>query len=61
MKAIKRPIHTFHKAVSKLKTAIRFKKADADSPAFDAEIAHYKAMALKFARSDKEKSLVNSL
>mgnify|MGYP006274839579 CR=1 FL=1 len=61
MKPIKRSVHTFRKAVSKLKQAIRFKKADADSPAFDAEIAHYKAMALKFARSDKETQLVNSL
>ncbi len=61
MKPIKRPIHTYAKAVSRLKQAIRFKKSDADSPAFDAEIAHYKAMALKFARSDKEKQLVNSL
>jgi hypothetical protein len=61
MKPIKRSVHTFAKAVSKAKTAIRFKKADNDSPAFDAEIAHYKAMALKFARSDKEKQIAETL
>lgn len=61
MKPIKRPIHTFAKAMSKAKQAIRFKKADADSPAFDAEIAHYKAMAFKFAKTDKERALVASL
>jgi len=28
MKPIKRPVHTFAKAISKAKTAIRFKRAD---------------------------------
>jgi hypothetical protein len=61
MKPIKRPVHTFAKALSKAKTAIRYKRADKDSPAFDAEIAHYKAMAFKFAKSDSERAQVASL
>jgi hypothetical protein len=61
MKPIKRPVHTFAKALSKAKTAIRFKRADKDSPAFDAEIAHYKAMAFKFAKTDTERALVAAL
>ena len=61
MKPIKRPVHTFAKALSKAKTAIRFKRADKDSPAFDAEIAHYKAMAFKFAKTDNERALVAAL
>ncbi len=61
MKPIKRPIHTLRKAVSKLKAAIRTKASDAGSPAWDAEIAHYRQVALRLAKTEQERATINSL
>jgi hypothetical protein len=61
MKHITRPVHTFKKAFAKAKEALRNKAEDADSPAYDAVIQHYKRMALAFARTDAERNAAAAL
>lgn len=61
MKPITRKIHTLRKALGKLKTALRMKAKDKDSPAWDPVIAHYREVAMTFAKTETERKLIASL
>lgn len=61
MKPITRPVHTFKKAVSLLKSALRARKKDGDSPAWNGIIRHNLTTAWKFAKTDSERALLTTL